>query len=321
MSTKSIHPIRYVALQTGLKPYLIRAWEERYGAVRPRRSGNRRRLYCDDDVRRLKLLKAAVDCGHNISSVAALGDGELVLVVERAGGESVRVDSLAAAGRGKILDGRQGGVRQVVETALSHIVQLDAVSLEKALGAAAVEMPRQSFLQFVVLPLFQKIGELWRDGKLKIVNEHMASIVVRSMLWDMLRAVEVSRTAPGIVIATPVGHWHELGALASALAASESGWRVYYFGPNLPSEEIVYAVKKLGAKVLALSLCHRLGDNKLVLELMKIRRLAGSSLPLFIGGAGVEAVKETLVEIRAVIVEDLAVFRTELEGICLGCPP
>jgi methylmalonyl-CoA mutase cobalamin-binding subunit len=166
-----------------------------------------------------------------------------------------------------------------------------------------------------VLPLFERIGELWRLGKLKTINEHMASVVIRSILWDMLRSVHLSEAAPRIVVATPVGHWHELGALASALAASESGWRVYYFGPNLPAEEIAYAAKKFSVRALALSLCHLLNDHRLSGELKKLRRLVGSDLPIFIGGPGTESVRQTLVQINAVSGIDLGGFRDKLEAL------
>ena len=294
MSTKFLHPIKYVARYTGLKSYLIRTWEERYAVVLPRRSSSNRRLYSDDDIQRLRLLKLAVDGGHNISYVASLGDKDLLLLVERANQLKNSVDYPGVAKSSTGLGRQQYEFQHTVELALSHIVQLNSALLEKVLSDAAVEMTRQTFLQFVIMPLFEKIGELWRDGNLKIINENMASIVVRTMLWDMLRAVQVSDTAPKIVITTPVGHWHEFGALASALAASESGWQVFYFGPNLPSEEIAFAVKKLEAKVLALSLCHQLNDNKLTIELKKIRRMVGRRLPLFIGGPGVVAVKKTI---------------------------
>ena len=204
---------------------------------------------------------------------------------------------------------------QFVERALFHTIRLNPAALEHVLNDAAVDMPRQSFLQTVVLPLFGKIGELWRLGKLKTINEHMASVVVRTILWDMLRSVNLSEAAPRIVVATPVGHWHELGALASALAASESGWRVYYFGPNLPAEEIAYAAKRFSVKALALSLCHLLKDHRLSGELKKLRRLVGSELPIFIGGPGTEPVRQTLVQINAVSGIDLGGFREKLEAL------
>lgn len=314
MKEEHIHPIRYVALHTGLKPHLIRTWEDRYGVVHPKRTRGNRRLYCDSDVRRLRLLKSVVDSGHNISSVAPLPDEELARLLSREA--DARPPWEAPAGTpagGPVPDGVDGGAGRVVEEALHHVVQLDAVSLERLMGGAAVAMPRQAFLQDVVMPLFKRIGEMWRDGKLKIVCEHMASIVVRSMLYDMLRVSAVGETAPGIVIATPVGHWHELGALASALAALESGWRVYYFGPNLPSEEIVYAVKKLEARVLALSLSHHLDDNVLAGEMAKIRRLAGAGLRIIVGGGGAAASIKAFLDIHAMVVNDLEEFRRKLE--------
>jgi cobalamin-dependent methionine synthase I len=125
----------------------------------------------------------------------------------------------------------------------------------------------------------------------------------------------VSKTAPRIVVATPVGHWHEFGALVSALSASESGWQVAYFGPNLPSDEIAYAVRKVKARALALSLCHRLDDQQLAMELNRIRRLVGPSLPIFIGGPGVAAARRSIVNIDAIAGNDLGEFRNRLEGL------
>jgi hypothetical protein len=87
----------------------------------------------------------------------------------------------------------------------------------------SMEMSRQAFLQSVILPLFDKIGELWRVGKMKIINEHMASLIVRSILWDMLRSVEIAKEAPRIVVATPVGHWHEFGALGLGIGCVRIG--------------------------------------------------------------------------------------------------
>ena len=314
MNAKSTYTIKYVASKTGLKPYLIRSWEARYQAICPQRSDSNRRCFTDNDVKRLRLLKKAVDEGHPISAVAKMSSDELSRLLERG---MALVNSDAAVVTGIASSGLSDGAMaaQFVERALFHTIRLNPAALEHVLNDAAVDMPRQSFLQTVVLPLFGKIGELWRLGKLKTINEHMASVVVRTILWDMLRSVNLSEAAPRIVVATPVGHWHELGALASALAASESGWRVYYFGPNLPAEEIAYAAKRFSVKALALSLCHLLNDHRLSGELKKLRRLVGSELPIFIGGPGTEPVRQTIVQINAVSGIDLSGFREKLEAL------
>lgn len=55
----------------------LRAWERRYGVVKPVRSETSARLYAEEDVLRLKLIKALVDRGHGIGSIAALPRSEL----------------------------------------------------------------------------------------------------------------------------------------------------------------------------------------------------------------------------------------------------
>ena len=311
MTTKKSYPIKYVAAQTGIKAHNIRSWEERYGAVKPERSATNRRMYSDDDVQRLRLLKAAVDDGHNISTVANLDANELLSFV----GRNAPVPSTITSKVATPPPSTRAQSRTSVELALSYVVQLDATGLESVLSETAVTLPRQAFVQDVIVPLFREIGAMWHAGRLKIINEHMATVMVRSILWDMLRNVELSGSAPRILIATPAGHWHECGALATALVAAESGWQPFYFGPNLPSEEIVYAVKKIQAAALALSLSHRLNHHKLILELKKIRRMVDDSLAIFIGGAGIDAQSLDDEALKGAIVNDLTEFRERIDKL------
>jgi DNA-binding transcriptional MerR regulator len=78
---KPRHPIGVVSRRTGLGQDVIRAWERRYGVVAPRRTDTGRRLYTDEDVRHLLLLKRVVDGGRRISDVSALSAGELERLV------------------------------------------------------------------------------------------------------------------------------------------------------------------------------------------------------------------------------------------------
>jgi hypothetical protein len=83
----------------------------------------------------------------------------------------------------------------------------------------------------------------------------------------------------------------------------------------LPSDEIAYAVRKCSANALALSLCHGLNDNRLVLELKKVRRLVGAALPIFVGGPGALAVQKTIEQIKGIVSKDLSDFRGKLEAL------
>jgi MerR family transcriptional regulator, light-induced transcriptional regulator len=313
MAKAPTYTIKYVAHRTGLKPYLIRSWEARYQAVCPQRSSNRRRCFTDSDIQRLRLLKRAVDQGHPISSVANLSEEDLARLLEKSGAATFA--QRASRDAAVSLPSSHLDPDRSVDAALTHINRLDAVSLETVLNDAAVEMPRQAFLQGVVLPVFEKIGDMRRNGKMKIADEHLASVVIRSILWDMLRNADVSKEAPRIVVATPVGHWHEFGALATAVAASESGWRAAYFGPNLPAEELAYAVRRLKAGALALSLCQRVRDNRLAPELRNLRRLVGNRLPIFVSGPGADIVSVRNLRCGVIVAPDLDKFRKGLEKL------
>jgi DNA-binding transcriptional MerR regulator len=50
----------------------LRVWERRYGVTQPMLSASGQRLYSDDDVRRLALLKQLTDRGHAIGNLARL---------------------------------------------------------------------------------------------------------------------------------------------------------------------------------------------------------------------------------------------------------
>lgn len=72
-----------VCRMTGLSPHVLRVWEKRYGVVQPERQTNRRRLYSEEDVRKLSLLKTLVDRGQAIGTLAELGPDELERRVEQ----------------------------------------------------------------------------------------------------------------------------------------------------------------------------------------------------------------------------------------------
>lgn len=69
---KTAHPIGIVVRRTGLKPELIRAWERRHQAIEPRRSTGKHRLYSEEDIERLDLLRRVTATGRPIGKVARL---------------------------------------------------------------------------------------------------------------------------------------------------------------------------------------------------------------------------------------------------------
>lgn len=76
-SDKPSYRIGSVSRLTGVAPDTLRVWERRYGAVTPFRSETGARLYSQEDVGRLVLIKRLVDGGDVISRVANLSKEQL----------------------------------------------------------------------------------------------------------------------------------------------------------------------------------------------------------------------------------------------------
>ena len=56
------------------------------------------------------------------------------------------------------------------------------------LQAGTLRFTRQALLDTVVRPLMSQVGQLWAEGELRIVHGHLASVVVHTLLSNMLAA-------------------------------------------------------------------------------------------------------------------------------------
>jgi MerR family transcriptional regulator, light-induced transcriptional regulator len=307
------HPIQVVARRTGLSPDVIRVWERRYGAVRPARSGANRRLYGEEELERLQLLARATRSGRHIGQIATLDTARLRAVVEsdaRAEGLGSPVSVLrptAPANAGP-------SARRLLADALTAVCAMDGAALERVLGRAALALPRSALLEGVVGPLLQRIGELWREGELRVAHEHLASAVVRNCLAQLMRAAGAGG-GPVLVAATPAGQLHEFGALLAALEAEAAGFEIAYLGPNLPVEEIAAAAAALRARAVALSLVYPSDDPRLGPDLGRLRRLLGPEVALLAGGSAAPAYADGLTKAGGEVISSLRDLRARLHTL------
>lgn len=76
-----MYTIKNVSMITGIGVHTLRAWEKRYGVVRPERSTSGRRYYSEEDIDKLKLIATLNKTGEQISQIAKLSLEELSLKV------------------------------------------------------------------------------------------------------------------------------------------------------------------------------------------------------------------------------------------------
>lgn len=278
------HPIGVVTARTGLSRHVLRAWEKRYGVVEPRRSEGGHRLYSDADVERLRLLHRLTLHGRRIGQIAHLETPELQ--------ELLREDETAEATAPDVVEGppdedpRVGKLRAAAYEAAERF---DAAGLEAIFRRAALALDTTTFVDGLVVPLMRRIGDAWEEGRLGPAQEHVASAVVVRVAGWLVDNFDPPPEAPGMVVGTPVGHLHELGALAAAAVAASEGWRVTYLGPNLPADEIARVAGRTGAEIVALSVVHPERDEAVVQDLRRLRRALDPGVDLVVGGRASES--------------------------------
>ncbi len=274
------HPIGVVVKKTGLSIHTIRAWEKRYGAVILSRTSGNQRLYSDEDVERLLLLKFAILNGRKIGQIAQLPNDKLR---EYADSGPITVHKNDKDTNTHL---EESSMKELLEACMNVVRQLDARTLEDVLTRASISLGKIAVLEKIVAPLLTDIGTQWHEGSLRVVNEHSATGVIRTFLGTLLFELRRPDAYPAAVAATPVREQHKMGALICVVAAAADGWDVKYLDPDIPAEEIMRSVQIVNARAVILSII-KSGENPLIgSDLMKLSRFLQDHVTVFIGGSG-----------------------------------
>jgi len=309
MSSEYKYPIKVVSQMTGLSVHVIRAWEKRYHVVEPDRTDTNRRLYSEEDIEKLRLLNDASHLGHNIGSIASLSSAELKSLLSNEKSIAPQIKTNVK------LSGPDINIEELLAECVETIKDYDAKKLESILLNASARLTQPVLIEEVVIPLVYKIGDMWHNGEIRVANEHLASSVIRSFLFNLLESYTINESAPVLISATPRGQEHELGALIAAVVAAASGWKVVYLGSNLPAEEIGAVASYLNAKVVAVSMVYPSDDPVLPKELRKLKQVLISDVSIIAGGRAANGYLNVLDEIGAFVVKNTKQLRVELDAI------
>lgn len=301
MERTQLFEIKAVSKRTGLSPFVIRAWENRYNAVTPVRNGNNRRLYCSADIEKLSLLKRATDSGYSIGTIAGMGIEELKEI-------SPEISELSAGP-----EIRSSTPKDFISDALEKVRAMDSYALNEVLLKASVEFSQPVLFEKFLIPLIAEVGELWKKGDLRIADEHIVTSTIRTFLSNLLNSHKLQHSSASLIVTTPSGQLHELGALISAIIAASEGWNVTYLGPNLPVEEIALSVKKTNSRAVLLSIIYPEDDPNLGNELERLRTLVPKKTAILLSGRGVRGYLDYAEKIEADVLDSPREFQNALE--------
>lgn len=252
--------------RTGVGADTLRAWERRYGLLRPERSEGGFRLYGPEDEQRVTGMKALIDSG-----VSAAEAARLALQSPPPGAPPPS----SAAGQ-RAPEGQAERLRLALE-------RFDEAEANKLLDEALASLTVEGVADHIVLPAMRAIGEGWESGEVTVAQEHFATVVLRSRMLSIGRNWGAG-SGPRALLACPPGEDHDLGLVVFGLVLHGRGWRITYLGTNTPIETIVDAAAELRPDAVVLA---ALDSEPFDRAAGPISELAGR-FHLLIGGAGAE---------------------------------
>lgn len=286
-----------LATKVGVSTHVLRAWESRYGLLRPMRSAGGYRLYGHEDERRVREVIALRDQG-----VSAAEASRRVLATDRGGSLSYddQHDGSGESGGAHMGGGAHGAGSgtassvggsaplalradppTLVAQLLDAVSALDEDRAHAVLDCAFVERSVESAIIDVLMPTFVRVGDLWELGRMGIAQEHFASSLVRRRLGALSLTWGVG-AGPVAVLACPPGEFHDIVLLSFGVLLGRAGWRVRYLGPDTPIHSLASAAQLTHADAVVLACRRPTGFRG---HASALRRLADEH-PVYIAGRG-----------------------------------
>lgn len=253
-------PIRTVAKLTGVNAVTLRAWERRYGLIKPQRTESGHRLYGREQIDLINRILALLSKGMSISQVArTLSPRSGRSRIERANPWKRHQDRVVAA-----------------------VARFNDEELEQAYSDALALHPIETVTEQLLLPVLEELGRRWRTGEGSVAEEHFFSVYVRDKLGARFHHRTRANRGPRVLAACLPEEQHEIGLLVFTLAALDRGIRVVLLAAQTPLEELPSAARR--AECAAVVLSATMTPREPILAKHLPDMIGSAGVPVFVGG-------------------------------------
>lgn len=253
-------PIRRVSEMTGVNSVTLRAWERRYGLIKPLRTPKGHRLYTQDHIDLINTVCDMLNEGRSISRIAT----ELLNKSAEAANEDQDVWNL------------------YIQRMLACIEIFDERCLDTVYNEANAIYPVDVVTNRLIVPLLERIGERWSNEEGTVAEEHFFSVYLRNKIGARFHHQNSLNKGKQLVAACLPGELHEFGLLLFALSAHSRGYRIILLGADMPLGELAKVAEVSDSDGILLAGSAHLNCHELTGALTEL--LASASVPVFIGG-------------------------------------
>jgi DNA-binding transcriptional MerR regulator len=257
INEEPLYNIGVVSRMTNISMATLRAWERRYKFPDSERTAGGHRLYSENDVLRLRWVKARIDEGmQTAQAINALrhqeATGHLVLTANVvAPTQPIATERMVSLRTEKLEEGHSH--LDVFRVRLTeHLLQRNLEKADEVLGdALAVSTPEDLILK-VIGPNIASMGTYWEEGEINVATEHLATNYLRQRLLSWMINGPPPRSTRPIVMACAPGEWHEGSLLVLGALLRRRRWPVSYLGQALPLEDLALFTEQIQPNLIVL---------------------------------------------------------------------
>lgn len=226
MSTYNMAQI--VAL-TGIKAHTLRKWETRYSFLEPERTDTNIRYYSDRQLKKLMNIGILTRNGFRISKIDKMSDKEIHEQIAKILLNSSKEDEISAL---------------IIST-----LEMDEVAFDAIINEQIKKNGLLTTTTKVIYPFLYQIGVLWGINKVMPAQEHFVSNLIKKKMFAAIDNLpHPKEDAPVLLMFLTENEHHEIGLLLAYYIAKELGWKVYYLGQNVPTNNIKQVIEAVKPK-------------------------------------------------------------------------
>ena len=270
-------PIRVLSEKTSVGTSTLRAWERRYGLLRPERTPKGHRLYSEEDSRRVFKIIDLLNDGHSLPSIA-----EMFSVNKTSTDKGInqkksnKLDETSSAAMNNAWD-------SFIQTSLEATSDFSIERIDAVYNEASSLYPIDMVTDRLIQPVITLLGKAWKERpESGIAEEHFYTSWLKNRLGARFHHAYSQARGSRIICACVPGSYHEIGLMLFALSAMARGYRVLYFGADLPLNQLKYIVQRSAAKAVVLGAQTQM-DSNVNSELADV--INDIKTPVFIGGS------------------------------------
>lgn len=218
---------------TGIKAHTLRIWERRYDFLVPERTETNIRYFSDAQLRKLINVSILLKNNYRISSIAGMSE------------------DLIHSKVGEFLSLEDTENEEVIKALILSMLIMDEGEFNRIFNRLVLRSGLMYTITDVIYPLLGQVGVLWGTNKVLPAQEHFISNLIRQKIISAMESLpQPGENAGKIIFFLMEQETHEIGLLLGAYLAKDLGWKVYYLGQNVPSDDIAMTVELLEPDLL-----------------------------------------------------------------------